>query len=228
LDQASSPTARVVLAAQDPLVRRALRAALEADDFEVVGDTADGPEAVQLVIDNDADVALVDLVLQGAEGLDVVEQIARGATGASVIVMSGSEDEGVAVLALRAGAKGYLSKDIEIDALPRAIKGVLAGEAAISRRLTALVVEELRRAPQGGRGMRPIVSELTEREWQVLDLLTTGASTTEIAIDLVLSPETVLTHVKNILKKLGVHSRRDAVELAARMRFPDEDGEASA
>src|SRR5947207_6860260 len=94
----------------------------------------------------------------------------------------------------------------------------MAGEAAISRRLTMRVVDELRKTPSIGPGLRPTISELTPREWQVLDLLTTGASTTDIAVDLVLSPETVLTHVKNILKKLGVHSRRDAVQEAERLR----------
>jgi DNA-binding NarL/FixJ family response regulator len=96
------------------------------------------------------------------------------------------------------------------------------------------VVEELRKTPALGPGLRPTVSELTPREWQVLDLLTTGASTADIAIDLVLSPETVLTHVKNILKKLGVHSRRDAIRQAERLRLglnpltgePDDGGAA--
>jgi DNA-binding NarL/FixJ family response regulator len=80
------------------------------------------------------------------------------------------------------------------------------------------VVDELRKTPALGPGMRPTVSDLTPREWQVLDLLTTGASTADIAVDLVLSPVTVLTHVKNILRKLGVHSRRDAIREAERLR----------
>jgi DNA-binding NarL/FixJ family response regulator len=81
------------------------------------------------------------------------------------------------------------------------------------------VIDELRNTPALGPGIRPTVSELTPREWQVLDLLTTGSSTADIAVDLVLSPETVLTHVKNILKKLGVHSRRDAIRQAERLRL---------
>jgi DNA-binding NarL/FixJ family response regulator len=136
-----------------------------------------------------------------------------------VIVLSASDDDTKAVRALRAGARGYLRKDIELDALPRAISGVIHGEAAISRRLSMRVIDELRKTPAPGPGMRPTVSELTPREWQVLDLLTTGASTADIAVDLVLSPETVLTHVKNILKKLGVHSRRDAILQAERLRL---------
>lgn len=220
----SSKPARVVLAAQDPLVRRALRATLEGGGFEVVAETADGPEAIQLVAQNTPDLALVDLNLHGADGLDVAEQINRDAGRTRVVVLSGTDDDTVAIKALRAGAQGYLMKDIELESLPRALNGVLAGEAAISRRLAMRLISELRKAPEGGRGMRPIVSELTEREWQVLDLLTTGASTSEIAIDLVLSPETVLTHVKNILKKLGVHSRKDAVRMIDDLRSPENGG----
>lgn len=214
---------RVVLAAQDPLVRRALRATLEGDGFEIVAETGDGPEAIQMVVSERPDVALVDLTLHGADGLDVAERISREIANVRVVVLSGTDDDQVALKALRAGADGYLMKDIELDALPRALRGVLIGEAAISRKLALRLISELRKAPEAGRGMRPIVSDLTEREWQVLDLLTTGASTSEIAIDLVLSPETVLTHVKNILKKLGVHSRKDAVRMIDDLRQPGPD-----
>ena len=159
------------------------------------------------------------MILEDGDGLETAELIAREAPDTRVIVLSASDDKQKALRALRAGARGYLRKDIELDALPRAVNGVLAGEAAISRRLSMQVIEELRRTPALGPGIRPTVSELTPREWQVLDLLTTGASTADIAVDLVLSPETVLTHVKNILKKLGVHSRRDAVLQAERLRL---------
>ena len=215
---------QVVLAAQDPLVRRALRATLEGGGFDVIAETADGPEAIKLVSERRPDLALVDLNLHGADGLDVAERITRDTPHVRVVVLSGTDDDTVAMKALRAGAHGYLMKDIELESLPRALSGVLSGEAAISRRLAMRLITELRRAPQGGRGMRPIVSDLTEREWQVLDLLTTGASTSEIAIDLVLSPETVLTHVKNILKKLGVHSRKDAVRMIDDLRSPQDNG----
>jgi DNA-binding NarL/FixJ family response regulator len=158
-------------------------------------------------------------MLEDGDGLETAHRIARESPDTRVIVLSASDDDTKAVSALRAGARGYLRKDIELEALPRAINGVMAGEAAISRRLTMKIVDELRKSPQLGPGLRPTVSDLTPREWQVLDLLTTGASTADIAIDLVLSPETVLTHVKNILKKLGVHSRRDAIRRAERLRL---------
>jgi DNA-binding NarL/FixJ family response regulator len=188
-------------------------------DFELVGGTASADAAMQLVRERAPHVALVDVILENGDGLEVAERIGREAPDTRVIVLAATDDEAKALRALRGGARGYLRKDIELEALPRAVRGVLAGEAAVSRHLTMRVIDELRKAPAMGPGIRPTVSELTPREWQVLDLLTTGASTTDIAVDLVLSPETVLTHVKNILKKLGVHSRRDAIKQAERLRM---------
>ena len=214
-----SGPSRVLIAAADPLVRRALESVLAEPDFELVWETASAADAQACARDQKPDVALIDVILEDGDGLEVAEAISREAPGTRVIVLSASEDETKALRALRAGARGYLRKDIELEALPRAIKGVMAGEAAVSRRLSMRVIDELRKAPAMGPGIRPTVSELTPREWQVLDLLTTGASTADIAVDLVLSPETVLTHVKNILKKLGVHSRRDAIQQAERLRL---------
>lgn len=213
----TGPT-RVLIAAADPLVRRALESVLQTD-FELVGETASAGQALASARELAPDVALVDVMLEDGDGLETAERIVREAPETRVIVLSASEDEDKALRALRAGARGYLRKDIELDALPRAVAGVIRGEAAISRRLSMRVIDELRKTPALGPGLRPTVSELTPREWQVLDLLTTGASTADIAVDLVLSPETVLTHVKNILKKLGVHSRRDAIVQAERLRL---------
>lgn len=211
--------ARVLIAAADPLVRRAVQSVLSEPAFEVVADTPSADAAIAIAIDRAPHVALVDVMLEDGDGLETAQRIVREAPETRVIVLSASDDDEKAIRALRAGARGYLRKDIELDALPRAVNGVIHGEAAISRRLSMRVLDELRKAPAMGPGMRPTVSELTPREWQVLDLLTTGASTADIAVDLVLSPETVLTHVKNILKKLGVHSRRDAIRQAERLRI---------
>jgi DNA-binding NarL/FixJ family response regulator len=214
-----SGPARVLIAAADPLVRRALETVLQGPDFELVSETASADEALNAARERAPHVALIDVILEDGDGLETAARIVREVPGTRVIVLSASDDDQKAIRALRAGARGYLRKDIELDALPRAVNGVMAGEAAISRRLSMSVIDELRKTPAMGPGLRPTVSELTPREWQVLDLLTTGASTADIAVDLVLSPETVLTHVKNILKKLGVHSRRDAIRQAERLRL---------
>ena len=119
---------------------------------------------------------------------------------------------------LRAGAAGFLSKNMELASLPRALRGALEGEAAISRRLAMQLVQHYRTAPTGGMGLRPVRSKLTAREWEVLDLLTGGATTDDVARLLVLSNETVRSHLKNLYRKLEVRSREEAVEAAGRLR----------
>ena len=125
------------------------------------------------------------------------------------------EDPDEALRALAAGASGYLSKDLELDALPRAIAAVVAGEAAVSRRLTSHLVEHFREQPQ----LRPIKGPLTAREWEVVGLMGPDRTTVEIADTLVISAETVRSHVKSIMRKLGVHSRHEAPEAAERLRL---------
>jgi two-component system, NarL family, response regulator LiaR len=119
---------------------------------------------------------------------------------------------------LRAGACGFLSKDLDVEVLPNALAGAVGGEAVISRQLSMQLIEQFRRAPEATTGMRPVKSPLTAREWEVVDLLCEGRSTDEIADTLVLSNETVRSHVKNLMRKLGARSRAEAVALAQRMR----------
>jgi DNA-binding NarL/FixJ family response regulator len=122
------------------------------------------------------------------------------------------------LIGLRTGAAGYLTKDLDVDVLPRALHGVLAGEAAISRRLSMRLVEQLRQQPDHVGGLRPVKSPLTPREWEVLELIAQANTTDQIAQALVLSSETVRSHVKNILRKLGVRSREEAVVVAYGIR----------
>ncbi len=131
---------------------------------------------------------------------------------------TGREAVELAMRGLRAGAAGYLSKEVELEALPRALRGAIDGEAAISRRLAMQLIQHYRTAPTGGAGLRPVRSRLTDREWEVLDILATGATTDEIAKSLVLSPETVRSHLKNLYRKLEVNSREEAVRAASQMR----------
>ncbi len=154
----------------------------------------------------------------------MLRELARACEDASwddeirVVVLTGAGDEAEGLRAIRAGATGYLARSVEPDVLPRVLRGALEGEAAISRRLAGELVESYRRAPRGGAGLRPVRSTLTDREWEVLDLVAAGAGTDEIARTLVLSTETVRSHLKNLYRKLGVRSRDEAADAARRLR----------
>jgi NarL family two-component system response regulator LiaR len=211
---------RAVIADDDPFARRVIKDVLTKSGVLVVAEARDGREAVEFVLYYRPDVVIMDVVMPGLDGIVATRQILKIIPDQLVIVLTGADDEDdqLGLLALRAGAAGFISKEVDIDALPRALAGVRVGEAAISRRLTKRVIEQLRGAPGGSYGMRPVKSPLTAREWEVIDLLKATRSTDEIAADLVLSTETVRSHVKNILRKLKVRSRQEAVAVADRMR----------
>jgi DNA-binding NarL/FixJ family response regulator len=208
---------RVVIADDDPLVRRVLRDALDRADFQVVAEARDGNEAVERTLALRPDVVLMDVVMPGLDGISAIRQIVEVIPDQLVVVLTSGDDEDVGVVALRAGASGFLAKELDVDVLPGTLKKVLSGEAAIPRRLSLRLVEEIRGASDRV-GLRPVRSPLTPREWEVADLLTQGHSTAEMAEQLVLSTETVRSHMKNIMRKLEVRSRADAVLAVRRMR----------
>ena len=209
----------VVVADGDPLARQALRSALEADDaLAVTAEARTGREAIDAAARLTPDVIVLDAEIPDGDGVLATTLIVRQSNDVRVLVLARSEDEALGLRVLRAGASGYLRKDVDPLALTRAVRGLLAGEAAISRTLARTVIERLRQAPERGSGLRPVHSTLTTREWQVLDLLCDGASTTEIANALTLTPDTVRTHVKHVLAKLGAHTREEAVAAAAGLR----------
>lgn len=210
---------RVLVADDDPLVRSAVREALaEREGIRIDGEAVNGEEAVALALRRRPDVVLLDVGIPRVDAVTVTRRIRSSAPGVEVVVFSSSPDDEVGLLGLRAGAAGFLLKDVSSDALARALRGIRRGEAAVSRRLTRQVLESLRRAPDAGAGMRPVWSPLTSREWQVLDLLCEGASTEAIADRLVLAVETVRTHIKHVLAKLGAHSREEAIAVARQLR----------
>jgi two-component system, NarL family, response regulator LiaR len=211
---------RAVIADDDPFARRVIKDVLQDAGVLVIAEARNGRQAVELTLFYKPDVVVMDVVMPDMDGIVATRQIRKAIPEQLVIVLTGAgdEDQELGLQALRAGASGFLSKDLDIDALPRTLEGVRAGEGAISRKMVRTLIERLRDTPSGSTGMRPVKSPLTAREWEVIDLLKAAKSTEQIANELVLSTETVRSHVKNILRKLGVRTREDAVLAADRMR----------
>jgi len=214
-------TIHVVIADSDPLARRVVRDALQdRTGFVIPAEASSGQEAVELALHYRPDVALMEISLAGLDGLSATRQIQEQAPEVRVLILSREDEEDVQLQALQAGAAGFISKNTPVETMSRVVESVVNGEAAVSRKVTMRLIERLRHLPEGGVGMRPVRSPLTEREWEVLDLLSQGKNTREIAETLVLSEETIYSHSKNVLRKLNVHSREEAVEAAARLRQP--------
>jgi NarL family two-component system response regulator LiaR len=206
----------VLIADDDPLARAMLRRALTEGGVAVVAEAASVPEMVALAERHSPDVVVMDSSLQVGDGS--LRTLSDRVRGVRVLVMANAFDRDLALRALRAGASGYLTKDVDVGVLPRAVRAIVDGEAVISRKLTVDLIEWLRAAPELEIGTRPVKSILTPREWEVLDLMCLGHSTSSIAKELFVTPETVRTHVRNILRKLGVPSRQEAVASARLLR----------
>src|SRR3954470_11064662 len=209
---------RVIVADDDPLARRVVRDALEAGGIIVIAEAANGRDAVELSLYYKPDIVLMDLVMPEFDGIQATRRILEREPDVEVVILTSSDDDEVGIIGLRAGASGFLNKRAGVEALPRALRGAGRREPLVSRRLTMRLVDTIRRTRADGAGIRPVRSRLTPREWEVLDLLCAGQSTDEIADALVLSSETVRSHIKNLLRKLGVRSRQAAVEEARKLR----------
>jgi DNA-binding NarL/FixJ family response regulator len=194
---------------------------LQSDDgFVVSAEAKDGLETIELAVHYRPDLLLMEIAMPGVDGISACREVVRRAPNVRIVMFSVPQEQEVQVRALRAGAVGFLSKNASIDSIMRSLRAVASGEAAVTRALTAHLVELLRSTSENGIGMRPVKSSLTTREWEVLDLICAGDSTREISARLFLSEDTVYSHTKSILRKLGVHSRTDAVAIAAQLRRP--------
>jgi DNA-binding NarL/FixJ family response regulator len=202
---------RVLVADDHAVVRQGLRTFLGLqDDMEVVGEAADGAEAVEAVERLRPDVVLMDMVMPGVDGLEAIRRVLAARPETRVVVLTSYADEEKVVPAVRAGAAGYLLKDVQPSDLAAAIRTVAAGGALLAPAVTARVLREVQAggAPDPG---------LTAREREVLGLLARGLTNRQIAGELVLSEKTVKTHVSNILGKLGVPDRTQAALYAVRL-----------
>jgi len=207
-------TVRVLIADDHPPTRAGVRFALEETHrFEVVAEVPNASAAVIAARELRPDVALLDIHMPG-DGIEAARSIASSLSDTAVVMLTVSRDDADLFAALRAGARGYLLKDIDPNRLPMALEGVLAGEAALPRALVARVVDEFRtRASSSGHRKGPL-AKLTDREWEVLKGMQQGKSTAEMATEMFVSAVTVRTHVSAILRKLRVTTREDAVRIA--------------
>ncbi|MFN2489223.1 MAG: response regulator [Actinomycetota bacterium] len=209
---------RVLIADDHPPTRAGIRAALEEDGFEVCAEVGNTSAAVAAAETTSPDICLVDVYMPGGGGIVAATAIRSKMPRTAVVMLTVSRDDSDLFDALRAGVAGYLLKDTDPERLPHALRGVLAGEAALPRQLVARLLEEFRerdgrrRLPLTGR--RPV--ELTGREFEVLNLMRQGLGTAEMARRLFVSQVTVRTHVSALLKKLGVPDRESALRLLER------------
>lgn len=204
---------RVVMADDHAPIRARIRTALESGGCLVCGEGATAQEAVELAVEHRPDVVLLDIHMPGS-GIQAARQISNVLPEAAIVMLTQSRDDDDLFDALRAGASGYLLKDIDPDRLPDALRGVLAGEPAMPPALVSRVLEEFR-APGRRRFARgsPAAARLSSREWEVMQLLSEGQSTEDVANRLFLSRTTVRVHVSSVLRKLRVKDRESAFRL---------------
>ena len=202
----------VLIADDHPVVRQGLQVLLSVqDDIEVVGEAADGGQAVALAAELDPDVILLDLKLPVMDGVAVLNELRDAGVRARALVLTSAADRGLETLAVQAGAAGFLYKDVDPDALVRALRSVHDGHTLLAPDVAGALLRSGTAAP-AVRG----IGALTGREREVLEQIAQGRSNREIARLLQVSEKTVKTHVSSVLAKLGVADRTQAALLAVR------------
>jgi DNA-binding NarL/FixJ family response regulator len=191
----------------------------ETDDIDIVGEAQDGAEAIRLAQELDPDVILMDVRMPGVDGIEATREIVARNGSARVLILTTFDLDEYAFSALRAGASGFVLKDVPLDELARAIRAVASGDAVVSPRITRRLLDVYATHLPGlsgdGSGQaRAALDQLTRREQEVLLEVATGLSNTQIAEKLVVSEATVKTHVGSILAKLDLHSRVQVVIFA--------------
>ncbi len=211
---------RVLIVDDHAIVRKGIRALLsESDGFEIVGEAADGQEAVAVAAESQPDVILMDLLMPGMDGIEATRQITAQRPGARILVLTSFAADNKLFPAIKAGAMGYLLKDSSPEDLLRAIRQVHRGEPALHPTIARKLLQEIAQPVD----LSPAPEALTARELAVLRLIAQGLSNQEIADQLSISEPTVRTHVSRILGKLHLASRTQAALYAVREGLEEED-----
>lgn len=197
---------RVLIIDDHPLMRRGIKQLIELDEnFEVVGDAGNGNEGIALALKSEPDLIVLDLNMKGLSGLDTLKALRHEGVDARIVILTVSDAKNDIFALIDAGADGYLLKDTEPDTLLMQIKQVAQGEIILSDSIKNLLLER--------HAIRTPIDSLTDREIDVLQLIATGLSNKQIAAQLFISEETVKVHIRNLLRKLNVHSRVAATVL---------------
>jgi len=205
------------------LFRRGLEMVLEEEpDIELVGQASDGAEAVEKAAESLPDVVLMDIRMPRSSGIEACRAMKEAAPSAKIIILTISDEEEDLFEAIRAGASGYLLKDIPLDEVAEAVRAVDGGQSLINPSMAGKLLTEfatLARRDGEARAQEVPAPKLTDREMQVLKLVARGMNNRDIAKELFISENTVKNHVRNILEKLQIHSRMEAVMVAVREKL---------
>jgi DNA-binding NarL/FixJ family response regulator len=202
---------KVLLVDDQVLVRSGFRMILEArEDFDVVGEAADGRQAVELAFVTSPDVILMDIRMPELDGVEATQRILAAGSAARILILTTFDLDEYVVRAIRAGASGFMLKDVRPQQLVEAIRVVAAGEALLAPTVTRRLLDRFARDLEL-ESPAPALEQLTEREREILELVAHGLSNAEIAARLVVGESTVKTHVSAVLRKLGLRDRVQAV-----------------
>ena len=212
----SAETLRVLLVDDHDLFRTGLRNLLEEQGVHVVGEAADGAQAIRMVRELAPDVVVMDLNMPGMSGVEATRQVTSLAPLTRVVVLTISDQDEDVMNAILAGACGYLMKDSSIQDLMQGIRAAAVGESLISPHIAAKVLQRMRATGTSEQDAETIRAELSDREIEVLKLIANGKDNAQIAAELHISPKTVKNHISNILMKLQIDNRIQAAVYAVR------------
>ena len=204
------------------LFRRGLTMLLGVESgIEVVGEASDGAEGTELAVSSAPDVVLLDVRMPKQSGIEACVAIKAASPSTKIVMLTVSDEEADLYEAVKNGASGYLLKDSSIEEVAQGIRVVAEGQSLISPSMAAKLLEEFKSISRAGTKSEVVLPRLTDRELEVLNLVARGQNNREIARDLYISENTVKNHVRNILEKLQLHSRMEAVMYAVREKLLD-------